>query len=159
MRLKVWSSHQAGCSVCPCHPQPRWEELEAALSLAVSAQTLQLACLLPISDPRGEELLSSPRAPAQCPLPRNELGHNALQSSFLGFFSLGALAPRVLLGILPVAARVFMAVTSPQPLHPAFPGLRAWPVPCLSAFCPTHPGSLSFSFSFRIFCRPEDEPV
>lgn len=51
---------------------------------------LRLTWLLLILDPKGGEALGSYRVPAQCPLFRNEPGHNDLQFSFPSFPSVGA---------------------------------------------------------------------
>lgn len=77
-RLTVWNSHQTGCSARPCQPQPCWKTTGTSLAL-------RSVCT---------------DAPAQCPLLRNELRHDAVQSSFLGFLSLGAFGPQGVSGEL-----------------------------------------------------------
>lgn len=77
-RLTVWNSHQTGCSARPCQPQPCWKTTGTSLALrSVCTDAL-----------------------AQRPLLRNELVPDAVQSSFLGFLSLGAFGPQGISGEL-----------------------------------------------------------
>lgn len=79
---------------------------------------LQLTWLLLILDPMGGEALSSYRVPPQCPLFRNEPGHNALQSTFPSFPSVGAFGHQMASGDLTYEyPEAFMGVVFPDLLR------------------------------------------
>lgn len=95
-RLTVWGSCHICCSTRPWRPQPCWKGTRASLafhSVCTDAPVDLATTDLRSQGRRGSQLLQS-RVPAQCPLFRNEPGHNALQSSFPSFPSMGAFGPQ-----------------------------------------------------------------